>query len=93
MSRRSDAAKPADGWDAFLQRLHDGPLQEGTALKVALAVWERAVERGDQEGASLAVDMAKRQLTQLLESLAQLERDGRARLESGAGPPGNRPRS
>ncbi|MAG36373.1 MAG: hypothetical protein CL878_09030 [Dehalococcoidia bacterium] len=69
-------------WKDHLRRLHDGPMQEGAALKVALALWESAGEQGDTQGAATALDLVRQQLTRLLEGLAALEREGHVHLAS-----------
>lgn len=62
---------------AFLRRLHDGPPQHAAAVRVALAVWQGAVDRGDVAQAREAVAMVRTELDRLLASLSELQEIGR----------------
>jgi hypothetical protein len=60
----------------FLRRLHDGPPQ-AAAVRAAMALWQRAAERGDRAQAREALSLAREQLDQLIRDLAQLQETGR----------------
>lgn len=62
---------------AFLRRLHDGPPQHAAAVRVALAVWQGAVERHDAAQAQEALAMVRAELDRLIASLTELENTGR----------------
>jgi hypothetical protein len=62
---------------AFLHRLHNGPPQHAAAVRVALAVWQGAVERSDVAQAREAVALARSELDRLLASLTELQETGR----------------
>ena len=62
---------------AFLRRLHDGPPQHAAAVRVALAVWQGAVDRADVAQARDAVAMVRAELDRLLASLTELQETGR----------------
>jgi hypothetical protein len=77
---RGDArpeALPVPVFLAFLQRLHNGPPQHAAAVRVALAVWQGAVDRGDAAQAQAAVAMVRGELDRLLASLTELQETGR----------------
>ena len=61
----------------FLRRLHDGPPQHAAAVRVALAIWQQAVERGDVAQAREAVGMVRAELDRLIEGLTALQETGR----------------
>jgi len=63
-------------WE-FLRRLHDGPPQSAAAVRVAMALWQQAAERGDTAQAREALDLARAQLDQLIHELTQLQETGR----------------
>ena len=64
-------------FEEFLRRLHDGPPQHAAAVKVALAVWQGAVSRGDAPGAQDAVKMVREELERLIQSISALQEHGR----------------
>jgi hypothetical protein len=68
---------PLEQFRDFLRRLHDGPPQHAAAVKVALAVWEGALRRGDTGGAQTAAQMVRDELNRLVESIAALQAHGR----------------
>ena len=76
---------------AFLHRLHDGPPQHAAALRVLLAVWQGALDRGDVAQARQAAAMVRPELDRLLASLADLQETGR--LWSGDPSPAAAPRA
>jgi hypothetical protein len=61
----------------FLRRLHDGPPQHAAAVRVALAVLQGALDRGDVTQTRAAIDMVRGELNALLESLSTLQETGR----------------
>jgi hypothetical protein len=71
------AALPLPVFLAFLRRLHDGPPQDAAAVRVALAVWQGAVDRGDAAQARAAVALVRGQLDRLLAGLTELQETGR----------------
>ncbi len=68
---------PMDIFRDFLRRLHDGPPQHAAAVKVALAVWEGALRRGDTAGAQAATQMVRDEMNRLVESIVTLQSHGR----------------
>jgi hypothetical protein len=62
---------------AYLRRLHDGPPQHAAAVRVALAVWQGAVDRGDAVQAREAVAMVRAELDRLIAGLTELQETGR----------------
>jgi hypothetical protein len=62
---------------AFLRRLHDGPPQHAAAVRIALAVWQGAVDRGDATQARDAVAMVRAELGRLIAGLTGLQETGR----------------
>ena len=75
--RAPPAALPMPVFLAFLRRLHDGPPQHAAAVRVALAVWQGAVDRADVAQAREAVAMVRAELDRLLASLTELQETGR----------------
>ena len=61
----------------FLRRLHDGPPQHAAAVKVAVAVWQGALGRGDEAGARAALEMVRQELDRLIQSISELQAHGR----------------
>jgi len=61
----------------FLRRLHDGPPQHAAAVRVALAVWQGAVARGDAAQVQQAVDLVRGELDRLIAALTELQETGR----------------
>lgn len=70
-------AVPAAAFEEFLRRLHDGPPQHAAAVKVAVAVWQGAIDRGDVEGAQAALGMVREEVDRLIQSIADLQEHGR----------------
>jgi hypothetical protein len=68
---------PIEAFRDFLCRLHDGPPQHAAAVKVALAVWEGALRRGDVPGAQAATQMVRDEMNRLVESITVLQAHGR----------------
>ena len=71
------AVVPIDELDEFLRRLHAGPPQHAAAVKVAVAVWQGAVSRGDTAGATAALQMVREEVDRLIESIAEIQEHGR----------------
>jgi len=71
------AALPLAEFEDFLRRLHDGPPQHAAAVKVALAVWQGAVARGDADGAQAALRMVREEMDRLIQSISELQEHGR----------------
>ena len=61
----------------FLRRLHDGPPQHAAAVRVAMALWQQAVARGDAAQAQEALGLARGELDALIGELTQLQETGR----------------
>jgi hypothetical protein len=61
----------------FLRRLHDGPPQHAAAVRVALAIWQRAIESGDETQARDAVQIVRTELDRLIAELTELQELGR----------------
>lgn len=70
-------ALPLPVFVEFLRRLHDGPPQHAAAVRVALAVWQGAVERGDHAGTQVALRMVRGEMDRLIASIATLQETGR----------------
>jgi len=71
------AALPMPVFLAYLRRLHDGPPQHAAAVRVALAVWLGAADRGDAAQVSEAVTMVRAELDRLIAGLTELQETGR----------------
>jgi hypothetical protein len=69
----------------FLRQLHNGPPQHAAAVKVALAVWQGAIQRGDVVGAQDAVEMVRQEMNRLVASILELQEEGRRLAASPAG--------
>jgi hypothetical protein len=70
-------ALPMPVFLAYLRCLHDGPPQHAAAVRVALAVWQGAVDRGDAVQAREAVAMVRAELDRLIAGLIELQETGR----------------
>ncbi len=68
---------PIEAFEEFLRRLHDGPPQHAAAVKVAIAVWQGAIARGDEEGATAALRMVRGEVDRLIQSIGELQEEGR----------------
>jgi hypothetical protein len=64
----------------LLRQLHTGPAQEAAAARVAIALWRRAIARGDAAGATTAVGQVEAHLEALFDGLAAAEARGKALL-------------
>jgi len=64
-------------FEDFLRRLHGGPPQNAAAVKVAVAVWQGAIKRGDTAGAEAALQMVRDQVDRLIEDISALQEHGR----------------
>ena len=72
-----ETALPMPVFEAFLRRLHDGPAQSAAALRVGLAVWRQAVERGDLTQARELERLVYDELASLVDGLTDLQEAGR----------------
>lgn len=61
----------------FLRRLHNGPPQHAAAVRVALAVLQGAIERGDVAQVHEALTMVRGEIDSVLQSLTELQETGR----------------
>ena len=61
----------------FLRRLHDGPPQRAAAVRVAMALWQQAADRGDPAQAHEALRLARNELDGLIRDLTELQETGR----------------
>ena len=68
---------PIGAFEDFLRKLHDGPPQHAAAVKVAVAVWQGAIGRGDGEGATAALRMVREEVDRLIQSIGELQEEGR----------------
>ena len=68
---------PLSEFEDFLRRLHAGPPQHAAAVKVAVAVWQGAVKRGDTAGAEVALQMVRDEVDRLIRSIAEIQEHGR----------------
>ncbi|HEU5314477.1 MAG TPA: hypothetical protein VFX49_00070 [Chloroflexota bacterium] len=68
---------PMEEFEDFLRRLHAGPPQHAAAVKVAVAVWQGALGRGDAEGAAAALQMVRDEVDRLIRSISELQERGR----------------
>ena len=76
MTESRDAVPIAE-LEAFLRRLHAGPPQHAAAVKVAVAVWQGAVKRGDAAGAEAALQMVRDEVDRLIQSITEIQEHGR----------------
>ena len=70
-------AVPRTDFEDFLGRLHAGPPQHAAAVKVAVAVWQGAVKRGDVAGAEAALQMVRDEVDRLIQSISDIQEHGR----------------
>ena len=68
---------PLAEFEEFLRRLHAGPPQHAAAVKVAIAVWQGAIKRGDTAGAEAALQMVRDEIDRLIQSIAEIQEHGR----------------
>jgi hypothetical protein len=73
----AEPSVPVSGLRALLQQLHSTASQEAAAARIALAVWRRAVARGDAVGAEAAASEAVARLEALFDQLAAVEAQGK----------------
>jgi hypothetical protein len=76
-ARPRPASVPIEEFDDFLSRLHGGPPQHAAAVKVAVAVWQGAVKRGDAAGAEAALAMVREAVDRLIQSISEVQEHGR----------------
>jgi hypothetical protein len=77
---------PAEALAALLRQLHGGPAQEAAAARVAIAIWRRALARGDQAAATAALGQVEAHLEALFDGLAAVEAAGKGLLSDAGGP-------
>ena len=70
-------AVPIAEFEEFLRRLHAGPPQHAAAVKVAVAIWQGALARGDTAGAAAALRMVRDEVDRLIHSIAEIQDHGR----------------
>ena len=68
---------PMAEFEDFLSRLHGGPPQHAAAVKVAGAVWQGALRRGDSAGAEAALQMVRDEVDRLIQSISEIQEHGR----------------
>ena len=68
---------PVAELETFLSRLHAGPPQHAAAVKVAVAVWQGAIKRGDAAGAEAALQMVRDEVDRLIQSISEIQDHGR----------------
>lgn len=73
----TESALPISVFLEFLRRLHDGPPQHAAAMRVAVAIWQNAVDRGDVAQAQEALEMVRAELDRLIAGLVELQETGR----------------
>ena len=76
MSARREALPMAE-FEEFLSRLHGGPPQHAAAVKVAVAVWQGAIRRGDGAAAEEALRMVREEVDRLIQSISEIQEHGR----------------
>ena len=68
---------PLAEFEDFLRRLHAGPPQHAAAVKVAVAVWQGAIKRGDTAGAEAALQMVRDEVDRLIQGISEIQAHGR----------------
>lgn len=68
---------PAEALRDLMRQLHSTASQEAAAARIALAIWKRAVARGDAAGAAKAVAEAEARFEALFDQLAAVEQRGK----------------
>ena len=76
---------PLAAFRALLRQLHSTASQEAAAARIALAVWRRAVARGDAAGAEAAVGEAVARFESLFDQLAAVEAEGKRLIAEAKG--------
>jgi hypothetical protein len=71
----------------LVRQLHSTASQEAAAARIALAVWRRAVARGDAPGAENAAAEAVARFESLFDQLAAVETEGKRLIAEASGPP------
>jgi hypothetical protein len=67
----------ADAVRELMIAIHNGLAQEAAAVKIGLAVWRRAADRGDLSAAATAISAVDARLEALFNEIASVERRGR----------------
>ncbi len=68
---------PADELRALMRQLHSTASQEAAAARIALAIWRRAIARGDVDGAAAAAVESEARFEALFDQLAAVEQRGK----------------
>ena len=68
---------PIAEFEDFLRHLHAGPPQHAAAVKVAVAVWQGAIKRGDTAGAEAALQMVREEVDRLIRGITEIQEYGR----------------
>jgi hypothetical protein len=76
---------PVSAVRELLRQLHSTASQEAAAARIALAVWRRAVARGDATGAEAAAAEAVARLEALFDELAAVEAEGKRLIAEAGG--------
>jgi hypothetical protein len=76
---------PVSAVRELLRQLHSTASQEAAAARIALAVWRRAVARGDAAGAEAAAAEAVARLEALFDELAAVEAEGKRLIAEAGG--------
>jgi hypothetical protein len=77
----AEGSVPVEAVRDLVRKLHSTASQEAAAARIALAVWRRAVARGDAVGADTAVAEAVARFEALFDELAALEAEGKRLVE------------
>ena len=80
----SEPSVPITAVRELIRRLHSTASQDAAAARIALAVWRRAVARGDAAGAEAAANEAVALFETLFDALAALEAEGKRLVEQGS---------
>lgn len=68
---------PAEELRALMRQLHSTASQEAAAARIALAIWRRAITRGDVAGAAAAAAESEARFEALFDQLAAVEQRGK----------------
>jgi hypothetical protein len=81
----AEASVPLPAVRELLRQLHGTAAQEAAAARIALAVWRRAVARGDAAGAEGAAAEAVARFEALFDQLAAVEAEGKRLIAEAEG--------
>lgn len=73
----SEPSVPVSALRDLIRQLHSTASQEAAAARIALAVWRRAVARGDGDRATSAAAEAVARFEALFDQLAAVETEGK----------------